>query len=239
MGVNYFTLDGDKSSRDFGFRISGAGVFDAPARDCEEVTVPGRNGTVIFDNGRWENVPVKYTATAVHDGANLDGFRAWLMGFTSYVRLEDTYHPEEYRMAKPTGTFAPKLTRRLGAVEVSVEFTAKPQRFLKSGEETTAFSASGSKIYNATGYDAKPMIRVYGYGTIKIGSGPTVTIAQNSLSYIDLDCDVCDATCGTANANGYVTLSGDTYPTIAPGWNVITFTGNITEIDITPRWWTM
>ena len=52
--INYFTFDG-KTSTDFGMYISGSGTYNAPERDVTTYNIPGRNGDLIVDNGRFLN----------------------------------------------------------------------------------------------------------------------------------------------------------------------------------------
>ena len=59
--MNYFTLD-NKKSLDYGLYITGSGAFNAPERDVETVEVPGRNGNLIIDRGRFKNVVQSYKA---------------------------------------------------------------------------------------------------------------------------------------------------------------------------------
>ena len=236
MGLNYFMIE-ETSSLDYGVIISKAAVFDAPARAYESVSVPGRNGAVLFDEGYYENVTVTYEAALLNKNANLDGFRAWLLSFTKYVRLEDTYHSEEYRLAIPSGGFSASMEQALKIGRFKVQFDCKPQRFLKSGEIGTRYTEDVT-LFNPTRYAAKPLIRVYGHGVLGVGND-TVTISSNALDYIDLDCDLCDAFCGSANANSYVTLSGDDYPSLGVGKTGITLGTGITAIEVFPRWWTL
>ena len=58
---NSLTFDGE-NSLDYGIYITGEGVYDAPGRAVEMVTIPGRNGTLAIDQGRFENIDVKYAA---------------------------------------------------------------------------------------------------------------------------------------------------------------------------------
>ena len=236
MGLNYFMIEGT-SSTDFGVVVESADVFGAPARVYEEVAVPGRNGTLLFDEGRYENIEVGYNIAVKNDGVNLDGFRGWLQSFRSYVRIEDTYHPEEYRLGMPKGGFDPKMLVSNRNGRATITFNCKPQRFLKIGEIGTQYTDDVT-LYNPTHYDAQPLIRVYGYGDLGIGSD-TVTITSHSLSYIDLDCALQDAFCGSVNANQYVTLSGTEYPVLKPGSNGVTLGTGITSVIIYPRWWTL
>ena len=55
------TFDGENSG-DYGIYITGAGTFNAPQRDVDLVTIPGRNGSFALDHGRFENIEVTYPA---------------------------------------------------------------------------------------------------------------------------------------------------------------------------------
>ena len=237
--MSYFKLD-NVSSETYDVILTGSGTYAAPQRSFEAVSVPGRDGDLLFDNGRYENVIIQYEAGIVGKD-KLDQFRAWLLSHTSYCRLEDSYHPDEYRMAMPINGLAPSMEVMLKIGRFPISFNCKPQRFLKTGETATTMTSSGT-IKNETLFVAKPLIRVYGYGTLRVGGSAgttTVTIAQHSLSYIDLDCDTEDSFRGSTNANSYITLSGDHYPRLYPGNNSITMSGSISSVAITPRWWTL
>lgn len=237
MGLNYFTINGT-SSLDFGIVIARADVFSSPARAYEEVYVPGKNGAVLFDEGRYENGLIEYECALLNDGANLDDFRGWLSSLRGYVRLEDTYHPLEYRMAACTGGIPVQTELSTKVGRFTVTFTAKPQRWLKTGEIPQACNGS-LLLTNPTFYPAKPLIRVVGSGALVVGS-TTITVASNALSYIDLDCELCDASCGATNANRFITLSGTDYP-VLPGNTTtgITKANTMTSVQIWPRWWTL
>ena len=45
-----------QSSGTYGVYITGEAVYNAPARDVEMVTIPGRNGQLALDKGRFENI---------------------------------------------------------------------------------------------------------------------------------------------------------------------------------------
>lgn len=60
---NFFQIDDVSTPIDPAaehFVISGYGTYGAPERDVEAVAVPGRNGDLIFDNGRFTNAEVYY-----------------------------------------------------------------------------------------------------------------------------------------------------------------------------------
>ena len=93
----------------------------------------------------------------------------------------------------------------------------------------------GSALYNPTLYESKPTIRVYGNGTVTI-NGNTITIASGQ-SYIDIDSEAQDCYTGNTNKNDKVSFSEHKFPTLKPGVNSISYTGSVTSVEITPRWW--
>ena len=126
-------FDGEMSG-DYGLYISGEGAYNAPDRDVEMVTIPGRNGTLALDHGRFENIEVTYPAgvfgTDEADFADKVGaIRAWLCSKKGYVRLTDEYNPDEYRLAvyKSGLDVSPA---KLMAGEFDLVFQCMPQRFL-------------------------------------------------------------------------------------------------------------
>ena len=58
---NGFTFDGE-NSKDYGVYITGSGVFNAPERDVEMISIPGRDGAFAQDMGRFSNIEVTYPA---------------------------------------------------------------------------------------------------------------------------------------------------------------------------------
>ena len=76
---NWLTFNGI-SSADYGVYISGSGTFNAPARDESSVVVPGRNGELTIDNGRYNNISVEYPAFIYRGfNMNVDGLRNFLL----------------------------------------------------------------------------------------------------------------------------------------------------------------
>lgn len=140
---------GGVNSALFNVYISGGGTFSAPQRDVEVVSVPGRNGDLIIDNGRWRNIEVRYPAF-IPSGfkSNIDAFRAAICRKTGYQRLEDTYHPDEYRLGMLSSGIDPSTKYMNQAASMDLVFNCKPQRFLKSGETANlSLASTGSAQY--------------------------------------------------------------------------------------------
>ena len=58
---NSFTFDGESSLK-HGVYITGEAVYNAPERAVEMISIPGRNGAIALDQGRFENIEVTYQA---------------------------------------------------------------------------------------------------------------------------------------------------------------------------------
>lgn len=227
---NYFIF-GNFDSRDFGVFTIREGVYNAPNRAYKQVSIPGRNGDLMIDQGRMENIDVKYPCL-IYRGfdSNLAGLRSALLSQHGYVRIVDSFHPDEYRLGVYMDELSVIPTTLGDGGTFDVVFYCKPQRFLISGET----AVTGASIENPTLFPSKPLIRVTGYGTLSVGDY-SLTIQQHSQSYIDIDSDIEDCYCGTVNMNQYVSL--EDFPELEPGANGITQDSTITAVQITPRWY--
>ena len=198
MGLlNHLTYDGVDSSS-FGVFISGDGVFDAPARRGEMISIPGRNGSLFMDEGVFENIEVEYPAF-IGTGyealfrQKLGDLRSWLSSRDNYKRLADTYHPDEFRLGvyREGLEVDPQHITRAG--EFTLKFDCKPQRFLISGEVPVVFNANGS-ITNPTLFASSPLIGVTGNGTVAFGeNGEYRFVVSDNPGTIWIDSEIMEA----------------------------------------------
>ena len=198
MGLlNHLTYDGVDSS-DFGVFISGEGVFGAPARRGEMISIPGRNGSLFMDEGVYENIPGKYpafigTKDEVEFREKLAAFRNAILSRENYKKLSDSYHPDEFRLAVYRSGLEvdPEEYNRSGKFEL--EFDCKPQRFLVSGETNVIFTGNGT-ITNPTLFESSPIIKVTGNGTVAIGeNGKYRFVVSNNPGTITIDTEIMEA----------------------------------------------
>ena len=192
MGVaktlpNYksFTFGGT-NSKNYGVYITGQGVFNAPERNVEMIEIPGRNGAYALDKGNFNNIEVTYPAGIFADNATdfasaVSDLRNFLCSQKGYVRLEDDYNPNEYRLAVYKSGLEVSHDMLI-AGEFDITFECKPQRFLTSGE-TAVSVASGGTLTNPTLFSSKPMLELYGGGSIDIG-GAEITLNATPIGTI-------------------------------------------------------
>ena len=150
IGIYRSLTFGGIDSATYGVYITGEAVYNSPARSVEMVSVPGRNGAVLIDNGYFENIEVTYPAgipgTDQSDFATkISDFRNAVLSQVGYQRLTDEYNPDEYRMATYiSGLEVEAVEGQQGTVgEFELVFNCKPQRFLTSGETAVTVGGQG------------------------------------------------------------------------------------------------
>lgn len=177
--------------RDYGMYVSGDKTFNSPSKAYRRVSVPGRSGDLLTFTGKYENVDVTYDAILIEDyERNAAAIRSILMSAHDYCRLEDSYHKDEYRM----GIFQGPVdfdSVYLQAGHTQLTFNCKPERWLKSGEESvcladnttpsqtiilnfpdesveTTYYVNENDVHNYTMFASKPLFTIEGYGKIMI-----------------------------------------------------------------------
>ena len=207
-------------------------------RDIEKVKVAGRNGELLLDNHRYNNVKLSYPAI-IRDNflKHYQDFMDFILSNKGYMRIEDSFNPDIFMLGIYTGEADAKKVERYGKDGVfNITFDRKPEKYLKSGEFPIEIT-SNTSIFNQYRTEALPLVRVYGTGALTIGD---ITITINSVNdYVDIDCETQDAYKGTTNCNGNITLNNGEFFRLKSGENAITKENTITKIVVTPRWWTL
>ena len=227
-----------RNAQDLGIIVEELPSYYYAERAFNHKQVNGKNGDVILDTGRYENVKKVYKVACYDPSRNFYESAVALSTFlhsagSEYIRLEDSYEPTSYRMAiyEETNEIE-NLLGKAGRCEIT--FNCMPQRFLLSGDEEITIPSSGYSIYNPTAFDAKPMIRIQGTGTVTI-NGRFVQVTDNDNDML-VDCENQNAKdLSGADMNYFIYC--DEFPILKPGFNTISYTETIDAVKITPRWW--
>lgn len=240
---------GGMSSDNYGMVVSEAPSFERPTRKQTIFNVPGKNGAIIFQEDAWEDIVRSYevwiAGEIVEDSGGvisgtlaerIDAFEAALNSKKGWQRLEDNFEPDVFRLAYYSGGdgFSNNLTMY---GEATLNFTCRPERFLKSGETAETVS-HGDTMNNPTLFNSKPLIKI----TVPSSNTVTVSIGGKTISaevtdYIYIDCESMSAyRQATENKNDKISGS---FPVLAPGTNTIGITGTVTKVEITPRYFTI
>lgn len=234
--IGFIVIDG-VSSEDFGMVLSDAGSYGVAERDVNALSVAGKSGDLIFSNDRFKNVELSYPVVALRDfDKDYTDLMSFILSHEGYMRIEDSFNPEYFMQARYTGKTNPSKVTLDNKGVFTLTFDRKPQRWLKSGEKAYPYTSNGS-IYNIARMTAKPLVRVYGTGTVGIGSN-TITI-NSADEYTDIDCEIQNAYKGTTNCNGNITLNSGKFFELPSGKSGVTLGSGITKVEITPRWWNL
>jgi phage-related protein len=231
-----FTFNGVNSAV-YGLTVTGAGTYNAPARDIESVAIPGRNGELTLDNGRFKNITVTYPAFVVPPFLeNMRKIRAWLCSVRGYARLVDDYDPQYFRLARFVDGLEVEAKAINTAGEMNIQFDCMPQRFSIDGEFGIRYFpvARGATITNPEAFPALPIIKTNRAGTITV-NGKEFTVPAADGGELTIDCEIQAAYSGNVSYNSLV--SGE-WPVLDPGENTLSWTAGMVG-EIIPRWWTV
>lgn len=208
-----------------------------PTRKGTVTQIAGTNREVVEMEYAWEAYDQTYTMV-VGDGSEdsvneaIDAV-ARVLYKDGWQKLSDSYDTDHFRLAyfKESWEVENRYTR-LGKFDIT--FHCRPERFLTTGETPVAVT-SGGTITNPTTYKAKPLIHITGSGsgTLTI-SGITMSFT-GIVDYLNIDCDTMDVY-RLASENRNNLMTGE-FPVLYAGSNSVAFTGGITSVTITPRWW--
>lgn len=229
-----FYLDGI-DAQSAGIYLQNPIVFSEAVPNIESKTIPGRNGDLIFETGSYKNRSGSASCFCLQEDVEgaVSSAGRFLMSKKGYRRLETSDDPNHYWMARVENS--PQMEMRIRVLApFDISFDCKPQRFLKSGENKTSFTASGS-ISNQYGQTALPLITLYGNGAGTLTIGSCVVEVKNMDGVLYLDSDTQNAYNNNGNQN--MSINAPTFPTLLDGETQISFSGGIERVEIVPRWW--
>lgn len=226
---DYFRFGGIETSF-YGVYVFHGNVDATPARVYEQMSIPGRNGALLMDEKRYEDVVHEYDVICVGTD-QLERLRADLLSLRGYRRLEDSFHEDEFYKAFIAEAPESVMNPHRDMSRMHVVFQRRPERWLKAGEQVVHVTDT-KVLSNPTKYEAHPLLRIYGDGMAEIGD---VTVTTSGVDgYVDLDTETMQAYKGDSLQNSKVAVSGLYMPTLKAGETGIATT---VAMDITPRWW--
>lgn len=236
MSKPYFIF-ANKKSNDMGLIMQSGHSMGAPDRDADFVSVPGRNGDLIQDNGRFNNYTDEYDcALYPNTGTNVEAqakkIKNWLQGSFSYQRLIDYNELDYYRMAVCTSKIdIQKTLARIGWAKII--FNCKPFRYRLDGDTVQTITATKT-ITNPEVWASLPYMKVYGTGDITLHINDQDVVLTGISDYIEIDSELQSCFKDLVLQNSH--YRSDFWPQLDPGPVQISWTGTVSKIEITPRW---
>lgn len=239
MAKLWFTFKG-VDSREMGIYLVEHLEIPAAERQMRFEEVPGRAGALAIDQGGFLDVDATMEAY-MRDGTRMSAVRAWMQGAGELILSTDATRFYRARVAGEVET--PRSGRGLTSRGLTVPLRVSPFRYHvpAAGEDgdDVPLTSSPATVTNPGTYASAPRIKVEGTGNVVLTIGTQIVEVENLEDGIIIDSELgdCFNLTETALLNHKVTLMDDEFPTLAPGANIISWTGTgVTGITITPRW---
>ena len=201
-----------------------------PSERVTFTDVPGRSGSLTQLEGDDVYDDMVLTATClITDPSRIPEIAAWLRGsgtVTFANRRGGFYHARVVNQIP-----FEKILRGNPHRSFAINFRCKPFWYLSDVEPIT-LTTSGTFITNPGSVASEPIITVYGYGEITLMVGMTITELEIT-DKITLDTPLMEAYVGATSMNSC--MSSD-FPLLLPGKNAVSWSGNVSKVEIQPNW---
>lgn len=224
---NYVIFNG-KSTEDIAL-IEELPVVSRAERDIDFIEIDGRHGFLTFDKNRYK--PIDYSIELKVNGkVNRDLIRNIFIGNGDLILSNE---PDRYYKAVITG--AVTVERQLKELyKINVSFKLQPFSYVRT-KETIIITATPYIIDNPTNTTSQPIIKIYGSGTSYLNINGNIIELKNITS----DGLILDFELKEAYDFNKVSKNTDVfgvYKEFIVGSNTISWTDNITKIEVTPNW---
>ena len=202
--------------------------------EYEEIIIEGRNGTLIENKGTFPNVEKSFILTTIDLDQDIDlmieKIKMWLFNIKDNKILYAI--PNRYNIVKKVVIEEDIKTTFEEYGDFKIKFLCEPF-YYDLLEKNITITEKGTKFYNKGDFNSNPKIVIYGTGDLQLTINDTTVQINNvdervlldSKLFLCLDKD---------NNNKSIDMIGN-FPTLDIGENTITWVGNITKLDISPR----
>ena len=223
---------GSYANTDFGIILPAPLVFPSPMERGEAIDIPGRDGVLWQSDGGAYGEIEAAVSMWIPPTADLASVRTWISGARN---LEITHGATEYYKARVSSPLAPAPRDFGSGYDAVVTFAAEPFAYVKDAYGISV-TASSTNVQNPYPVYALPLLVIDGSGDVEITVGGTTFTLDDLAAPVTLDCAIPECYDGSGPRND---IMRGAFPILAPGDNVVSWTGNVSSITITPRWRTL
>lgn len=241
------------ASNTLGIMVEKVPNYNGTKRRYETVSVAGRNGSLLFDLGSYENIVQEYEIALIGNGPTAARtIREWLLGTIGYAKLSDSYDSGYFYNAYFDGPVdVENVLNEAG--RATIRFVCGPERYLNSGETdvtvpkysqtttlTNIYSGDALPLFiarNTSGTAVSGTISFYDVEAATVNEIQIANWSQGQNLYID---SLLKDAYNASNAqNDKITLT-DGFPVFYVGHSYeLWWSGSLTSVVVRPRWWTL
>ncbi|MFR1851198.1 MAG: hypothetical protein ACLTK6_15645 [Clostridium perfringens] len=202
--------------------------------EYEEISIEGRNGTLIENKGTFPNIEKSFILTTIDIDQDInlmiEKVKKWLFDIKDNKLLYSIEN--KYNIVKKVIIEEDIKTTFEEFGDFKVKFICEPF-YYNLLEKNIIVTQKQTTIYNSGDFTSAPKIIIYGTGDLQITINDTTVQINNvdervlldSKLFLCLDKD---------NNNKSIDMIGN-FPLLDKGENTITWIGSITKLDIEPR----
>lgn len=236
MSKNYIIFNNKSSYEDLEL------LLDTPSiptsnEDVEEVEVEGRNGTVTIKKGTYPNkiIPLKFTLKRKYN-ESIEDFYLRVQEVEDWLEFIEDDNLVLY--LKPNRKYIVKRIEKDDITpesqifaKIQTNFICEPFMYLL--DEQYIELKNNSNIYYQGTAPGECNIKIYGNGSIQLTINSETVQINNVNEYVELDsklllCLNKDKTSKSRDMIGH-------FPLLDKGSNAISWTGNVSKVEILPR----
>lgn len=232
---------GEYNLSDWGVYYGKKTLFNAPKRNVTTVSVPGRNGDLVIDNGNWENIDVVYSCFIEGKAKDrLADLKQAILSQLGYVKISDSVNPSEFRLGcYKEGLHSISTSLHTKNARFDLTFNCKPQRFLAAGDEWRAVQPS-DRLYNPTLFPFSPLFKIKmsdaEWGSFTVDDYTIRVKDTHSAGTLYIDTETMQCYSGDQLLNDCVEFSSDLPLKVQPGGRLVTLSANIANLQVKTRW---
>ncbi len=216
----------DIDSRELGLYMERCPGKISPKRRDETFTVPGRHGNLTTTDGAFETY-IKSAEFIVMDMTRVDEISAHFKG-SGWL----TFSNEPDRRYKAGVANQIEFSHIIKTLKrFAVEFEVQP--FSYDIFSQPLIKTAPFKIFNIGTFNSEPIITIFGSGNITLKVNGQNVYLTGITDKITLDSEMQNAYRVTTSMNNR--MRGE-FPVLSVGQNDITWSGNVTKLEIQPNW---
>lgn len=212
-------------------------TYDIPIfkKKIEFVEIEGRNGVLTIDTNSYEDSQISLSFNAKYDSDFNENITK-IKGLLNNIEDNKLYFSDNldgFYFVKNVD-YPSNLQRVLKkGLAFSLNFNIAPFFYLNQGQKTITITNKTSTLYNPGTIYSEPYLKIFGFGNIQLTINDTTFTISNVNEYVEIDCEL--FVCNKASENKGNDMVGN-YPKLKTGVNNISWSGNISKIDIIPKW---
>ncbi|PEA53438.1 phage tail protein [Bacillus pseudomycoides] len=224
----FFTFREKESLDDYGIYLTSKPSIPSAEENVQAIEVSGRSGSLTMKDGSYKDIEVtvgirfRYTGDSTQDKFTL--IHDWLSGAGDLIFNEVDNYILKVKTIRPLiWTYNPTILQ----YSTQVTFVCYP---FKVGALTTYPLTKPQYIFNEGTRKAAPIIKVFGKGDINLSINNQTVVLKGVEDYITIDCNQMNAFKDTKPQNNKMFSP---FPFLEVGRNYISWTGNVTKVELT------